>query len=210
MLAEDLLLLLTDDETGRHLADSTSLDYALGGAVLIDLVHMGKARIAEVSGVFKSNRVEVIDPNPTGDFVLDEAIAKITKRKPQTPQSLVPILAKGLRQQILERLANRAILHAEEGRIMGIFPTTRWPATDSRHEAQIRRGLHEALVIPQSAPNQEVAALISLLHAVNQIPKTITDSGLGSRELKRRAKAIADTEQVGKAVAYAAQAAMGG
>ncbi len=210
MLAEDLLLLLTDDETGRHLADSTSLDYALGGAVLIDLVSKGKVHITEASGAFKSGRVEVMDRSPTGDLVIDEAMVKVTKRKPQTPQTLVPILAKGLRKQIIERLANKAILRAEEGRIMGIFPATRWPATDSRHEAQIRQGLYEALVVPQRAPNPDEAALISLLHAINLIPKTITDSGLGRRELKRRAKAIAETDQVGKAVAYAAQAAMGG
>lgn len=37
LIAEDLLLLLTDDRTGKLLAPSTPVDIALGGAVMIEL-----------------------------------------------------------------------------------------------------------------------------------------------------------------------------
>lgn len=38
------------------------------------------------------------------------------------------------------KLAERSILRGEKDRILGIFPTTRWPAADSRHEGEIREG----------------------------------------------------------------------
>jgi len=37
LLAEDLLLLLTDDDTGKLAASSTEVDVALGGALLAEL-----------------------------------------------------------------------------------------------------------------------------------------------------------------------------
>ena len=37
LIAEDLLLLLYDDQTGKPVTGSPGLDYALAGAVLIEL-----------------------------------------------------------------------------------------------------------------------------------------------------------------------------
>jgi hypothetical protein len=37
LIASDLLLLLTDDETGKLLAPPSQLDIALGGALLLEL-----------------------------------------------------------------------------------------------------------------------------------------------------------------------------
>ena len=42
LLAEDLLLLLTDDTTGRLAVPGAPADAGLGGAVLAELVLMGK------------------------------------------------------------------------------------------------------------------------------------------------------------------------
>lgn len=205
MLAEDLLLLLTDDDTGKHLTDPTSLDYALAGGLLVDLVQIGKVRIVEPTGRFRSSRVEVLDDAPTDDAIFDTALAKASKGNPRTPESLVPTLSKGLRAQLLARLVERGVLREEKGKVLGIFPTSRWPAGYSSHEAEIRQGLHEVLVL-QRTPTEEEAALISILQAINQIPKTLADSSVEKRELRRRAKEIAEREVAGKAVSSAVTA----
>ena len=39
-------------------------------------------------------------------------------------------LSKGVRRSLLTGLADRGVLRADEGKVLGIFPTTRWPAVD--------------------------------------------------------------------------------
>lgn len=46
LLAEDLLLLLTDDGTGKLAASSTEVDVALGGALLVELTLMQRVDVA--------------------------------------------------------------------------------------------------------------------------------------------------------------------
>jgi hypothetical protein len=46
LLAEDLLLLLTDDDTGQLAASSAEVDVALGGALLIELALTGRVDVA--------------------------------------------------------------------------------------------------------------------------------------------------------------------
>lgn len=206
MLAEDLLLLLTDDETGRHLVDGSSLEYALSGALLVDLATAEKIQVSEPSGVFKRATVTATDTSPVGDPVLDDAL-NIVAERPRAAQDLIPRLAKDIRPLLLQRLADRGVLRLEEGRILGMFPTTRWPAEDSAHESEVRHGLHQVLVL-ERPPTPEQASLISLLHAVDRVPQVMTESGIDKRELKRRAKAIADGEFAGAAVSEAIQAVM--
>lgn len=206
MLAEDLLLLLTDDATGRSLVDTTRLDLALGGAILVGLTAAGRIRITGPGEDVRAGRVVVEDPAPTGDPVLDDGLGLVVaSRRPPKPESLVPRLGKGVRARLYGRLADRGILRAEEGRILGIFPTRSWPAVDSAHEDELRRGLREVL-LDGRRPDEAEVVVISLLHAVDQTPKVLADAGLPRRELKRRAKAIAEGEFAGAAVRRAVDA----
>lgn len=205
LLAEDLLLLLTDDTTGKPVVDGTKLDLALAGAVLLDLATAGRLEVSEPGGSMKPGRVAVLSSQPTGDDVLDEGLRRIEAKRPQKPQSVLPALAKRLRQALYERLVRRGILRFEEGRVLGIFPTKQWPASDSAHEDEARRGLYDVLVVGRT-PQQREALLVSLLHAVDGVPKVVADGGLGKRELKTRAKAIAEGEFAGAAVRKAIEA----
>ncbi len=199
MLAEDVLLLLTDDATGKSLVDSTRLDLALAGALLVDLIEQGRVDISEAGKGIKPGRVVVSDPTPTGDPLLDDALRRIAAARPVKPEYLLSRLGKGVRSELLARLAQRGVLRAEEGRILGIFPTRSWPAADSSHEEAVRHGLYEVLVSNRSPAPEEIA-LISLLSAVDRTPKVLADSGLDKAELKRRAKAVTEGEVAGEAV----------
>jgi hypothetical protein len=46
LLAEDLLLLLTDDDTGKLAASRSEVDLALGGALLVELALMDRVDVA--------------------------------------------------------------------------------------------------------------------------------------------------------------------
>ncbi len=199
MLAEDLLLLLTDDTTGRPLVDTTRLDLALAGAVLVELTERGHVGLSEPGGEVKPGRVVVTNAGLTLDSLLDDAMQRISARKPVKPESVLPRLTKGLRPALLERLTNRGILRAEEGTILGVFPRRSWPAANSTYEDEVRRGLRTVLV-DEAPPGPHETALVSLLYAVDAIPKVVNDSALPKRELKQRAKRIAKGEFAGAAV----------
>lgn len=204
LLAEDLLLLLLDDETGK--LDTTYLDSALGGSMLLELAG---AELLEVhkQGKWSQAKVYVLtDGKPPTDSILAESL-ELVREKERTAQDLVDRLAKGLKGKLLAKLGERGIVHHEEGRILGIFPTNRWPAVDSSHEVEVRRQL-EAALLQGVTPDERTAALVSLLHATDRAHTVLADNqGVSNRQIKARAKEIAEGEWASKAVKDAIAAA---
>ena len=191
ILADDVLLLLTDDVTGRPALDGTKLDLALAGAALLDLAADGRVDVAGQGEAVKAGRLVVRDDRPTGDPVLDEVLRRIAAGRPRKPETVLPELAKGIRAELLERLTARGILRAEHGKILGIFPTRSWPAVDASHETAVRTGLGEVLVVGR-APTAREGALIAVLQAIDAVPVVLGDVGVPKRELRRRAKEVAE------------------
>jgi len=204
LIAEDLLLLLYGDESGKPVLASTELDYALAGAVMLELALLGRIDVARPGEAVKSGRLVVRDASPTGDAILDERLAMLADRQGRRPKDVVAKLAKNLRGRLLDQLAGRGVLRRTPGKALGMFPVTRWPANDARHEHEVRLALDSALRIG-TQPDQRTAALIAMLHGVNAVPKVITDAP-DKKELKRRAKQIAESAWAAEAVRSAVQA----
>jgi hypothetical protein len=189
-LAEDLLLLLLDDESGRPVVDGTAVDLALGGAQFVDAVAAG--RVAPSDG----DRFGVRDGSPTGDTVLDAAVRRLTSKSPFTAQRAVELLVKGTRDALLERLADAGEVRREQHRVLGVFPRTSWPAAAGEREARVRARLAEALTGGR-APDPHVAALIVLLDAIGALPKVVPGD---PKALAARATEIGEGDGVGEAV----------
>jgi len=201
LLAEDLLLLVTDDASGRLSVPAAAADAALGGANLLELALMTKVGLSGDRDAGEPGRVVVRDPAPTGDTVLDAALTIIAAHPGSKPATLIRPLGKNLRHALYTRLASRGVLRAGQGRILGLFPSHRWPAQDSRHEADVRQHLVQALV-QQATPGDRTAALIALLHALRCEHKIINpgDYGLSRRQLRSRAEQIAKRTWASQAV----------
>ncbi|SOC46201.1 Golgi phosphoprotein 3 (GPP34) [Blastococcus aggregatus] len=201
LIAEDLLLLLTADDSGKLAADSTNTDAALGGALLAELALTQRVDVAGPGERVREGRVIVRDAGPTGDGTLDDALATVGDKEGKTPQSVVAALGKRAKARLYERLAEAGLLRAEEGRILGIVPTHRWPAVHTGHEAAIRAGLASALR-DGSATDGRTRALVSLLVALKAVHTAVTpeSAGLSKRELNASAKRIAEGDWVGRAV----------
>lgn len=195
MIAEDLLLLLYDDQTGKPITGAPGLDFSLAGAVLIELTLQQKLDITTEG---KAGRLRVLDGAPTGDPILDERLSYVIDKPGKKPKDQIKPLSKHLRNQLLARLAQRGVLEADQGKVLGLFPVTRWPAKDARHEMEVRTQL-EGVLRQGLAPDQRTAALIALLSALNVVPKVITDA-VDNRALKQRAKEIADSDWAAAAV----------
>ncbi|MFY9932380.1 MAG: GPP34 family phosphoprotein, partial [Streptosporangiaceae bacterium] len=121
LLAEDLLLLLTDDATGKLRSPAGETDIALGGANLVELTLMGKVSLSGDGDPGKPGRIIVRDLAPPGDEVLAAALHTLADHQGDKPQAVMTPLGKNLRTVLYQRLANSGVLRAEHGRILGIF-----------------------------------------------------------------------------------------
>ena len=204
LLAEDLLLLLTDDETGRLLSDDSEVDVALGGALLVELTLMQRVDVAGPSDQYRKGRLVVRDASATSDPLLDEALATITGKQGKKPQNAVPALGKGIRARLYERLVERGLLRAGSEKVLGIFPRHSWPAQDASHEDSVRADLLTALR-NALAEEPRTGALISLLLALNAVHKAVgpAAAGLSKRDMNASAKRIAEGNWASDAVRQA-------
>jgi hypothetical protein len=194
LLAEDLLLLVTDDASGRLRVPTDQLDPALAGANLVELTMMGRVGLSGEGSAGKPGRLIVCDSSPAGDDVLDAAVRIVLARAGHRPSAVIRPLGRDLRRTLYERLAAAGAVRAERARVLGVFPVRRWPAQDAGHAAQVRRLVTQALV-QQAAPDPGSAALIALVHALKCEHKIVDPrlTGLSRRQLRARAEEIAQS-----------------
>jgi len=201
LLAEDLLLLVTDDASGRLAAPGAQVDAGLGGANLVELTLLGKVDVAGEQDQGRPGRIVVRDPSPPGDDVLDAALRTLVARQGSKPSAVIRPLGKDLRPVLYQRLVASGVLRAGHGRALGIFPTRTWPAQDPSHEAETRQLVTQALIQP-AAPDERTAALIALLHALKFEHKVVDPLShqLSRRQLRARAAEIAEGNWASEAV----------
>ena len=91
--------------------------------------------------------------------------------------------------------------------MLGLIPRTRWPAVDSTHEAGVRRELGDVLLRGVTARPSATAALVAVLSALDLAHKVVDREGAPARDVKKRAKEIAEGDWAAKAVRDAVAAA---
>lgn len=161
-LAEELLLLAYDDQTGKATGSRIGLDLGMAAAVMVDLALAG--RIAYVEGYLK-----VINPAPVGDPIADAVLAKAAADDPHTPGQWLQRLRHGLRNRVLADLVDRGVVRDVDETQQGYIHVHRYPTTDPAVEAEIRKRLSEALM-SRDLPDERTAALATLLVATRMEP----------------------------------------
>lgn len=201
LILEDYLLLTLDDVTGKAVVDASYREQVAAGALLVELALLRRADLAGDGDGGRVGRIVVRDPSPTGNALLDEALGVVRAREGSKPKALVAPLARlKPAARAIASLAERGVLRREEGRVLGIFPTTRWPAADTRHEDAVRADLRRVLV-EGGDPDERTAALVAVLSATGQAGRVLASGGSGAdaeewtaahrRAADRRAKEIA-------------------
>ncbi|MEM8905405.1 MAG: GPP34 family phosphoprotein [Actinomycetota bacterium] len=198
LVAEELLLLLLDDESGKlRTGGFADAGTAVGGALLVELSLRGAIELTDKER-FRSRRVVPTADRPELPPLLADALADIEEQE-RSASSLVSRLGKHRKDAVLDRLVEKGMVRRERDRVLGLFPRTRWPAEDERHEAEVRRRIDQALRAGGTA-DERTAALIALLSALDVVSSVVSLDEIGGRELKRRAKAIAEGDWASKAV----------
>lgn len=199
LIAEELLLLALDDESGKVVV--SELDKGLAGAVLIELALLERVRIAEKGETVRAGRL-VLKPGPQpGHPVLADAVRVLSAKEGRKPQDVLGTLAKGLRERLADGLVAAGVLRRERRKVMGLFPTQRLPAQDSGHETGVREKIVAAL--NAAGHDERTAALIALLSALRAVT-TVFDVP-DKRAARRRAKEIAEGQWAAAAVRKAVE-----
>ena len=205
LLAEDLLLLLLDDEKGTTPSLWVDIRVPLGAAVLAELALDGAVEPEAPASRWRSTTIGSTGRSD-GDEVLAAALA-IVAEKPRTAVDLAKRIGDGQKQRLADRLAAAGLVERQDDRVLGLFPRTRWPATSASHEAAVRDEIGRVL-LQGAAPGPRVAALIGLLAALDRIPATLGVRGDEARAAKRRAKELSRQDWASKAVRDAVEAAV--
>jgi hypothetical protein len=202
LIAEELLLLLLNDRTGRTPASVTELDKGLAGAVLVELALLGSVDVAGDGGPVRKGRLVTKPAPPPEHPVLADALEKVAAKAGRKPQDVLGVLAKGLKDRLTGGLVEAGLVRKEARRVLGLFPTTRLPAQDIARKTQVRERLRE--VLAGAEPDERSGALIAVLSALNAV--TIVVDMPDKRAARRRAKEIAQGHWAAAAVRKAVDA----
>jgi hypothetical protein len=199
--AEDLLLIVTDPESGKPRLDSMKADPVLGGAHLLDLVAAGHLGL---EGQGRKGRVVVVNPAPAPDPMLEQAFARVRNRGRQTPQNTVTRLGKQGRKHVYASLVAKGRMRVRPAKVLGIFPANRHEVVDTARRHDLVNRVRESLLHDQPA-DAETGPLIGLLFAAD-LTKLLVDKP-ERRRAKARAKVIAEGDWASEGVRKAIQAA---
>ncbi|SDT76417.1 GOLPH3/VPS74 family protein [Actinoplanes derwentensis] len=162
-LAEELLLLAYDDQTGKASGSRIGLDLGMAAAVLIDLALANRIAYAA------DGHLVVTDATPLGDPVADGVLGKVATEEPHTPAQWLQRLRHRLRIRVLEDLCARGVVRDVDETQLGVIHVHRYPTSDPAYEAEIRGRLAAAL-IGNTLPDERTAALATLLVAARMEP----------------------------------------
>ncbi|MCX2952373.1 GOLPH3/VPS74 family protein [Lentzea sp. NEAU-D7] len=199
MLQEDLALLFIDSRTGRVNSSWASVENALAGAVLIELVDTGRVAF-EPNG----KKLGVVDPTPLRDPVLQEALGRFDK--PMKAHRAVERIRKRLWNNVVAQLEGREVVRVVPRKVFGIFPAKSYPIVDEAAAGEVRKATGE-VVHGYRGADARTGSLITLLHAVNAVHEVFEGD---KREMKKRAKEIARGNWAGDAVRRAVEAIQAG
>jgi Golgi phosphoprotein 3 GPP34 len=198
-LGEDLLLLAARPDGALPILPK--LRFGIAGS---ELVRLAAARRVDIA----RGRIVVLDTAPTGDQLLDEALASMTGgRRGPTAKAWVARHRPGLVGRYLARAEAAGTIRAHRRRALGLFPVTRWATLDTARAARARARL-EAVAASTGAVSSEQAALAGLATAIDAARVVFPGrAGAAARKrLREAAKRERGAAEVTRAAASAADA----
>jgi Golgi phosphoprotein 3 len=163
-LPEEIMLLALRDKEGT-VEPGTHYQYAIAGAVLAELLLRGRINVEQKK---KKIFVRVVDSTPVGEPLIDDCLAKIIgAKKPAQLQTWVQKLAgvKNLKNRVAGQLSRRAILRADEDKVLGIFTRRVYPEVDPGPERQLIAGLRNAIFNEDREVDPRTVILLSLANS---------------------------------------------
>jgi Golgi phosphoprotein 3 len=203
-LHEEILLLALRDDEGTIASGGTMYQYAIGAAVLAELL-LSKRIEVEQSG--KRKLVNLLSPSPLGEPLIDECLKKVSSAKRRAVlQTWVSRFAyiKNLKHRVAQQLCKRGVLRADEDKVLLIFTRKIYPEVNPGPERELIRRLEHAVFTDTRDIEPRTVVLLSLADSTGLLKLAFDKRKLKSR--KNRIKQIVNGEITGKAAAEAIQA----
>ncbi|MDE2860328.1 MAG: GPP34 family phosphoprotein [Chloroflexota bacterium] len=178
--AEEIILLLLDDDGRFARLPSWSLNYALAGGVLMDLALENRIDTDLDSLV-------LLDATPLGDSLLDPTLADIAAGGESDARYWVGRTAsrgEELREEALRRLMELGILEKRDESFLWVFRARRYPSIDGKVEREVKLRIMGVL-FSDEIPDPRDIVIICLADACG-----IFNELLSSRELESAAQRI--------------------
>ena len=132
--AEEIMLLMLNDDGGFVNVPPASLNHALAGGVLMDLA--------------LENRIDtdlqqllLLDSTPVGDSLLDSTLADIGALSDRSTRFWVERTAQRadeIREDALSRLVAAGILERRDDRVLWVFRSRRYPVVQGEAEREVK------------------------------------------------------------------------
>lgn len=169
--AEEIYLLALDDKKGDIKSLPVSaLDYALAGALLMELALLDRVD-TDPAGL------KIISTEPTKDPLLDYALEQLQNSKEPQPVShwlnLFANQTTHIQKRVLTRLIERQYLKTEDRKVMWVFSVRRYPTADENELKEVRTRLRE-IILSQDIPDPRDVVLISLGNACHLLDDLFT------------------------------------
>ncbi|MCL1890659.1 MAG: GPP34 family phosphoprotein [Coriobacteriia bacterium] len=187
LIAEELLLLIHDDEKGNVNVWVDSLEFRLAEMLLLELEHLQmvwltKSHVSPTGQVVKKGCVVGKKSEPLThqelDLALDTTLAQALK-----PVQLVPALSIGLYSRLLLGLVEQGIVRREDKRL-----STCWPIIDRGSKAATRARL-QAVLLNGAAPTFADTALLAIAQDSGLVRSLVQKNQ--RKQAKARAKEVA-------------------
>ena len=202
-LYEEVMLLALRDEEGT-IASGTMYQYAIGGAVLAELLLSERIAVEQMR---KRKLVNLVNSMPLGDPLIDECLEKIGQAKRRAVlETWVSRFAsvKDLKHRVAQRLCDRGILRASEDKILLIFTRKIYPEINPEPERKLIERLRHAIFTDDADIDSRTIILVSLAKSAGLLNVVFDKKKLKAR--KARIEQIANGEITGKAALEAIQA----
>lgn len=179
--AEEIMLLMLDDDGKFVGVPDRLVRYGLAGGVLMDLALENRIDT-------DVDKLVLMDSNPLEDNLLDSVLADIAESSETHGARYwiehVVDRADDIRETAIERLVERGILKKEEGQFLWVFRARRYPVIDGTAEREVKLRIMEVL-FSDKIPSPRDVVIINLAHACNLFKEI-----LSARELAQAADRI--------------------
>jgi len=190
-LAEELALLALDDDTGKVIdLPAFALESALAAAIVMELSLEGRIDT-------DPEKLWVIQPQMTGDPILDGALSQIVKEKAPQPAAhwLRHFARPQLEDDVIARLVARGIVRSEERRLLWVFKTRVYPPASGLEEKEVRTRIL-ALLEGNDIPSPRDALLVGLMRSSGILRRLL--SAADYERLRERIDHLAQLEHVSR------------
>ena len=188
-----MILLLLDDHDGTFArVPRASLDYALAGAVLMELALENRIDT-------DLDRLVVVDATPLEDGLLDPTLADIAEDEGGDARYWVQRTAnraEEIRELALDRLVEHGILERRDERFLWVFESRRYPMIEGEAEREVKLRIMEVL-FSDVIPDPRDVVIISLAHACGIFDRLLSRQEVQNASARIRAGAAARPHQPG-------------